>query len=427
MIPKFQLWAYANRAQRLIQEGKEQNMTQDQIDKALPLGDQHPEFKEALANYHKFNDALLNMAEDSGLINAEQRAIWQKDDYVPFYRIDEEALDDAGGDGVSGGRPWFGGVADQRSGIRALTGSDMKANDIIENMVMNAASLVDRSFKNVAMRKVWSLMLDNGTVEAAPGGWRQVKVSPEQAAEKLRAIGVDVATLAPEEREQALTFYQMQQPKDDRAVSVMIDGKPVFGIVNDPMMYSAITSMGPVGLGNLAKVLGFTKRALTIGVTTDLGFMLANTLRDTLSAWVTTGQKGFIPVVDTAKGFVKALREDPSLIAIMASGAGSGGFYRTEAADVRKQMDAKLKGIDKNTILDSPKRLWEAWNRIGSASESASRIGLFEAAQKEGVSDAEAAYRALDVLDFSRTGGFEAMRMAHSDSAVHERPYSGPR
>ena len=41
--------------------------------------------------------------------------------------------------------------------------------------------------------------------------------------------------------------------------------------------------------------------------------MVANTLRDTLSAWVTTGQKGFIPMVDTAKGFVKALRNDPKL------------------------------------------------------------------------------------------------------------------
>ena len=109
LIPKFQLWAYANRAQRLIQEGKEQNMSQDQIDKALPLGDQHPEFKEALANYHKFNDALLNMAEDSGLINAEQRAIWQKDDYVPFYRIDEEALEDGWRRRRKRRRPWFGG------------------------------------------------------------------------------------------------------------------------------------------------------------------------------------------------------------------------------------------------------------------------------------------------------------------------------
>ena len=112
LIPKFQLWAYANRAQRLIQEGKEQNMSQAiRSTRHCPWATSIPEFKETLANYHRFNDALLNMAEDSGLINAEQRAIWQKDDYVPFYRIDEEALEDGGGDGVSGGGPGSGGVA----------------------------------------------------------------------------------------------------------------------------------------------------------------------------------------------------------------------------------------------------------------------------------------------------------------------------
>ena len=404
----WQGWAYANRAQRLIQEGKESNMSQEQIDTLLPLGEKNPEFRVAMDKWTAFNDKLLDIAEKAGLINAEQRAIWQKDDYVPFYRLDEEALE-GGADGQGGGKG-PGGIAGQRSGIRTLTGSDMKANDIIENMVMNMASLVDRSFKNVAARKVWSLMLDAGAIKAAPQGWNQVRVSPEQAAAKLREIGVDVSTLSPAEAEQALNFYQMKDPPDPKAVSVMVDGKPVWGIVEDPLLYNAITSMEPTGLGNLAKTLGFAKRALTVGVTTDLGFMLANAVRDTLSAWVATGQKGFIPVVDTAKGFVKALNNDPSLVSIMASGAGSGGFYRTEAPDVRKQMNAKLRGIDKNTILDSPKKLWEAWTRVGAASESATRIGLFEAAQKEGVTDAEAAYRALDVLDFSRTGGFNTMR-----------------
>ena len=190
----------------------------------------------------------------------------------------------------------------------------------------------------------------------------------------------------------------------------MIDGKPVWGIVDDPLMHNAITSMAPRQLHVVLKMMRLAKRTLTTGVTVDPAFMIANTLRDTLSAWVTTGQKGFIPLIDTAKGFAKALREDPSLVSIMAAGAGSGGFYRTEAADVRKQMNAKLKRIDRATVLDTPKKVWEAWMRVGAASEAASRIGLFEAAQKEGVSDTEAAYRALDVMDFARRGGFASFQ-----------------
>ena len=91
-IEAWQVWAYANRAQRLIQEGKEKNMSQAQIDEALKLGEAHPEFKVALDKYQRFNDKMLDMAEVSGLMNAEQRAVWQKDDYVPFYRLDEDML-----------------------------------------------------------------------------------------------------------------------------------------------------------------------------------------------------------------------------------------------------------------------------------------------------------------------------------------------
>ena len=42
-------------------------------------------------------------------------------------------------------------------------------------------------------------------------------------------------------------------------MSVMIDGKPVFGIVNDPMMYSAITSMEPLQLNNVLKMFRVAK------------------------------------------------------------------------------------------------------------------------------------------------------------------------
>ena len=77
---------------------------------------------------------------------------------------------------------------------------------------------------------------------------------------------------------------------------------------------------------------------------------------------------------------------------------------------MRKKINASLKKIDRNTILDSPKKLWEFWMKIGAATEAASRIGIFDAAKKEGVSDTEAAYRALDLVDFSRSGSNATMR-----------------
>ena len=113
-----------------------------------------------------------------------------------------------------------------------------------------------------------------------------------------------------------------------------------------------------------------------------------------------------MPFWSTAKGFVKALRNDESYRKMMAMGAGGGGFYRTAPDDIRKNLNRK----DGANVLNTPKKLWDFWMRVGAASEAASRIGLFDAAKKEGVSDFEAAYRGLDLADFSRTGGFETMK-----------------
>ena len=49
----------------------------------------------------------------------------------------------------------------------------------------------------------------------------------------------------------------------------MIDGKTVWGQVDDPLMYNAITSMGAMGMGRLTRIMNFAKRTLTTGVTAD--------------------------------------------------------------------------------------------------------------------------------------------------------------
>jgi len=200
-------------------------------------------------------------------------------------------------------------------------------------------------------------------------------------------------------------------------VSVMVDGRPKFYRVNDPMLLRSISSMGPRPLADVMKLFSLSKRALTVGVTADPAFMARNVVRDTLAAWVVTGQKGLIPGKSTVQGAIKAMREnDPSKIAIMASGGGTGGYYRTAPSDVRKQMDAKLRGVDEKTVLDTPKKLWEFWRKVGQASESANRIALYDAAKANGASDAEAAYQALDLLDFAMRGDHAAMR--HLTEAV---------
>ena len=397
-------WAIANRSQRLIQEGREALLTQDMIDELLPLEQQHPEFREVLDEWMAFNRRMLDMAEAAGLINREQRALWERSDYVPFYRVleDEET--------IMGARKGRTGLADQRSGIRTLKGGESKVNDPLENMVLSMTSLVDRSFKNLAMQKVTALVEDTGAMEPVGMDFKPALVPAAEAAKRLREMGVEIDELASSEKEQILSMFQMTAPQAPDVISVMIAGKPAYYQVNDPLLLRSVTSLNPAQLSGIMNVLRMSRRVLTEGVTADPAFMLRNAVRDTLSAWVLYGGSGVKPGIDSVKGFIKALKGDTALAQIMASGGGSGGFYRTDPKDVRKLMDAKHRGTDRGTIIDSPKKAWEFWHRIGQASEAANRIAVAEAVKKSGGSKTEAAYQALDLMDFSMRGDFAAMR-----------------
>ena len=397
-------WAAANRANRLIQEGRESNFTQDQIDALLPLGEQYPEFQAALERWQAFNRAMLDMAEAAGLINAEQREIWEKDDYVPFYRILE---DETAGPGTRRG------IAGQRSGIRKLRGGEAKVGDLVENMVMNMTHLVDASFKNIATQRVMEMLEDGGladgdVVSAESLDWKIAHVKPNDAAKKLMEIGVDVDALTPAQKDNWLKLFTMTPPKDPAVVSYMVDGKVVYKRVHDPLLLASLTSLRPEGADFLMTMLRAPKGWLTKGVTSLPGFMMRNMIRDTASAWVVTGERFHFG--DTAKGFLKSLREDPSVVAIMAHGGGSGGFYKIEPETVREQIDAKLRGVDQRTIIDSAKKGFEWWRKIGRASENANRIAIYEAVLERGGSEAEAAFQAMNLLDFSMRGDARAVR-----------------
>ena len=101
LLNHWKLWAAANRAKRLIAEGREKLFTQADIQEALQLEQKYPFFRDVLNDWQAFNNQLLDLAEDRGIIDPEARQLFAQNDYVPFYRVLEEA--DQQGPGTGGG------------------------------------------------------------------------------------------------------------------------------------------------------------------------------------------------------------------------------------------------------------------------------------------------------------------------------------
>lgn len=431
LLPQWELYAAAKRSNRLIGErnpdgtSREKLFTQEEINKALELETQYPEFKTAFLEWQKFNGQLLDLAIKQGVINGEEAAIWRQNDYVPFYRAMEEVEYSEG----QGPRTGSGGVANVNNRIKRLSGSEAPLGNIFENMVMNTSYLVDAVFRNTAMQRVVS-MAEGVSMERIPMAWESIEIPDGEMARALikaglivgqgtteaerQASGVgQVKAMTAEQKEHWSKVFRRVAPKGDDVVSVLIDGKPVYYRVDDPLLLRSVGAMGAQQYGGVMNLFRLAKRTLTGAVTIDPAFMMANFIRDTLSTWVVADNGAAPPFLKALKGASSAWREDKDTMQLMMAGAGGGGFYEHNPADVRKMLakkmpDGKVDGF-LNSVL-SPSKLWRFWQKVGNASEQANRVAKYRQVLKNGGSVAEAAYQARDVLNFTMSGDYEAMK-----------------
>jgi len=400
LLPLWKAWAIANRANRLIREDRENLLTQDQIDALLPLAEQYPEFQDVMDRWTAFNKAMLDFAEGAGLIDPQARAIWEKNDYVPFYRLMDEGV---GGPGVRKG------LTGQSSGIRTLYGGEQAINDLIENMVMNMTRLVDASMKNEASRRTLDIARRVGAADPAARDWKVAHVSASEAAAKLKDIGVEVERMTAEQRERWLSLFTMVPPRDPGVVSVQVNGKPEYYRINDPLLLRALGSMQWSGYDSLLLSLaGKAKRLLTKGVVMFPDFMIANFIRDGVASWVITG--GQTNPLKAAANLVAGFSDnDPRVVGIQAAGGDVTGWYETRPEDVRGQLERSLS--PGGGPAGMARTLWQTWMRVGQASERANRLAVYDAKIAEGASPQEAAYQAMDLLDFHMRGDWAATRI----------------
>jgi hypothetical protein len=442
-LKQWQLWTVAKRTKRIIQEDAAYNAANPDkkprdrdalmaeiarqegkdrmqlIDEIIAEGDKHPEFQQALDEWNDLNSRILDMAEKAGIVNKEQREVWEKQDYVPFYRVIQEL-----GDDTITGPSHRAGIVNQDAQIRALRGGEAPVNDIVENMALNLTHLVQSSMKNVAAQKAVPVLTETGDIEKVPYKAQPQHVSNAEAKKALQNAGVDVGEMTEEQMQQYFSVFQMVPPRGRDVFHVMVDGKPQFYRVNDPLLFSALTSMGVDRPQGWMRVLSAPKKLLTEFVTADPAFAIANGMRDSIQTWLITGEK-FTPIYDSVKGMNRAWKRDASMRAIMAGGGGGGGFYSFASQDVRKQIEQH----DPRTVIDSPtkavtlmKRLYRGYDRLLNTTEMANRISVYDQVKARGGSEAEAVFQAKDVMNFTMRGDWSIVR-----ALVHMVPFLNAR
>jgi N12 class adenine-specific DNA methylase len=414
-LKNFTGWMVGKRAARLSGEGRENNLTPEHIRELLLLGKDKPHYAQVAAGIASLNKAVLDLAQQAGLIDAKSRKLFEHADYIPFYRMVEDSKAKAPGNKA--------GLTHQSSGIRMLKGGVDPLSDPLGNMMMNWSHLIDASMKNSALDKTIVNLEDTRFMTKVPRvEFKRALVPKNQIKTLMQEAGLpeDLIDLMPDELTEGIAnLWSMQAPTDPDVVRVMRSGKSEYYKVHDGMLLTALTAVNQSPLTGIFKPLRTFKRLLTGAITADPTFMARNFIRDSMHSWTIAEEKGFKLGLDSFHGAAKSFQEEGGYVDMLFSGASfQGGYGNYSEPDVaRESMDAALrrKGIKdirgfKDSVLDTPKKYWEAYRAIGDAIENANREAILENAKRAGASKAQYLFESKDLMDFSMQGSFTLIR-----------------
>jgi hypothetical protein len=397
----FLRWVAANRAESLSKQDREHLFTPEDIAALKTLAEgqlaaeytlQHgpragqttreraEAYRDSLKTFNEFNKNALDMAEQSGLIDAAARPFWENEFYVPFYRVDEE--------GVRGVNVKSGVVRQQA--FKALKGGSQQLNaDLLENTLMNWAHLLDAAAKNRAAKATLEAMAETGNA---------IEADSDTASQMAKSIG-----------------------KRGGTVWFMDEGRQRHFVVDDPYLLAAVNGLEFAGFNSPAmKALGAFKHYLTLGVTASPFFKIRNLIRDSVQA-IGSGPLSYNVAGNLMQGW-KAT--DPASEAYFRLMAGGGTIHfgtMLEGSEAKRVQALVEAGVDRAHILDSNDKVKAfyrsfvepaitAYNELGNRGEAINRAALYQQLIAQGKSHAEASLMARDLMDFSMQGSWNTIR-----------------
>jgi hypothetical protein len=324
------------------------------------------DFEAVRKDWVTFNDAVTDYLVQTGVLSKIDAQKFKKySDYIPFYRQ------------LEGERTLGPNIFQSLSGVtkpKALgKGGEAPLADFMETIVRNTHAAITAGMKNSAEQKIIDVGKQVGIInEIAPGS-------------SVRA----------EER-----------------VKVLINGVKHEYQCTDQMFADATRSLN---MPDLPFISFLSKPAdlLRNMITREPGFIMTNLLRDSVSAYVTSGVN-ITPISGTIINFGKAMKgNSPEFEALMDAGIIGGYEFSANAEQSGERLTADLmkksgKGSVTKRAFDS---VWDGLEKATTASDAATRMAVYERVLAETGDEVEALYRSLEVMNFNRKGSSAVVRI----------------
>lgn len=394
-----------------------------------------PQINEAAQVVYDTLNGVLQYAVNNGLITQDTAAALRESNafYVPFQRV-------IGTNGNQIGRR--GAVADI---IKGRTGSELDIKDVLENIVVNSANIIQQVENNNVLRALYDqgeeLGMKNNIFDVIPTPVQHVGTATLSTWEnELRKQGVDVDNI---DLEKTIDIFAPNNKVDQKnLITSFIDnnGNRVylqFAKGTDDI-FNSIMGLDKNSNSWFLKLMRKLNMPLRYGATmANIGFAIPNMISDTAQATVYS-EAGFIPVIDNALGILDVLTATNRTVRNFVNNYSpeyvkrieylyniyqqTGASSSTRLSQYRKSSQEIMKDIygTKNSetlgIKESfkpLKRLLDIMTYIPELSEQSTRFRVFErnyeAYKNKGGSETDARIKAAlesrdATQDFGRTG-----------------------
>ena len=329
-------------------------------------------FIEFWDRYNAYDNHMIKMSYNTGMITREQRDEWLSMPYTPFYR--EMSEEDS--------FPVGSQQEIVKRGInkveKALQGS-MKPikKDLMDNIITNTQALVRDAMMNVS-------------------AFRTAR---------------DAVALGDAHR---ISISDMAASADPRVIRVMENGVPVFYQLKDPQLAMSVMLMGAnpkkqlrkffgehkLGVG-MQKLLTGSSALLRETVTKTPPFAVKNVFRDSWQAMNLTGGGPKLVL----EAFSNAL--DPNILRRAEEvGLSIGIDFVAEPGEYGNKMRSEFKkaNLDWKDPLSPFIAAWNALGRIAKQSEVATRVAVYDRILAHTGDKALALHYAVEIMNYGRRG-----------------------
>ena len=359
-------YAIAIRSKRLREEkGLATPADGDTLDALMPEINKYKDengnniIEEWFSTWQAYNSKTVEFLLDTGVLDAETAKTWMDQaDYVPFYR---QAEDPNAPDKMPA---IFKGMTSAAT-FKELKGGDTAVTvPLLDAITRNLDAAIGMGMRNVAQQRI---------------------------VRDMKSLGLAREVIAGQQGNNIISFR--------------VNGKKRDFAIDDPLMFESMQLMGGGSMETmLTSVVGAPSRVLREMITRDPGFMMVNMLRDTLSTYVTSGSD-FVPVWSTLKNATTGVET------LSKYGIVGGYDFGNDPDNVFKDFEKEMAKRGDGSVRNIAFRLWDYLGEATTASDAATRKAVYDDVLARTGNEAEAAFQALEVINFSRRGNSPLARV----------------